>query len=256
MPGIRATFTLDALGFEQALRTYLLTIRDGPVKAELVKNQMRFAVRAIIDLTPFETLAQGRAVVKRDLTAAMKPYGVDGGAFPISEIRNAGLRGRLRAYMRSGDFGKVKAIWEKLGAGTDYVMRDFSVEQHHNNMDARGRPYGDRRVLVPQVQEWRKYLDHLRGQVGRARGGWAASAAAFGLSLPEWVTRWKAGGSISSVITERNVRFVLINRAVFIPSARYKATINLALTGREKAMATDVRRWLAGQASHAGLTRS
>lgn len=253
MPGVRASFEFHAEDFSRSLTQYLRAVQNGQPRADIVKNQMKLAVKAIIDLTPFETLAQGRAVVKRDLTAAEKPYGVDGGAFPIKNIRDTGLRGRLEQYMQEKDYGKIKEIWARIGANTGFKMEDFSEDLHHSNMDSRARPYGDKQILVPQVDQWRDYLAHLRGQVGRARGGWVASAEAFGLSLPQWVTRWKAGGSVDALIEPGAVTFTMINRAVFIPRYRYQSRVQLALAGREKAMATDLRRWLNGQATAAGF---
>lgn len=253
MPGVRASFEFHAEDFSQSLREYLRLVQNGRPRADIVKNQMKFAVQAIVDLTPFETLAQGRAVVKRDLTAAEKPYGVDGGAFPIKNIRDSGLRGRLEEYMRAKDYGKIKEIWAKIGSKTGFTMVDFDIDLHHQNMDERARPRGDQRIIVPQVSEWREYLKHLQGQVGRARGGWVASAEAFGLALPQWVTRWRAGGSVEALIEPGAVTFTMINRAVFIPRDRYEDRVELALSGREKAMATDLRRWLNGQATYAGF---
>lgn len=253
MPGVRASFTVDASDFTRALARYASAVQNGQPRSEIVKNQMKFAVQAIIDLTPFETLAQGNAIVKRDLTAAEKPYGVPGGRFPFDQLRDQGLRGRLEGYMRDKDYGKVKEIWAKIGANSGWRMEDFSEDLHHQNMDARGRPRGDQQIIVPQVDEWKAYLVKLRGQVGRARGGWVAAAEAFGLQLPQWVTRWRAGGSVQALIDPGSVTFTLINRAVFIPKDRYEARIELALAGRERAMATDLRRWLAGQATYAGF---
>lgn len=253
MPGVKASFTVEADDFARSLAKYATAVQNGQPRADIVKNQMKFAVRAIIDLTPFETLAQGRAVVKRDLTAAMKPWGVDGGAFPISRLRNEGLKGRLQQYMADRDYGKIKEIWDKIGANTGYKMVDFSEDLHHRNMDSRARPYGDQKILVPQVEEWNAYLNKLRGQVGRARGGWAAAAEAFGLSLPNWITRWKAGGSVQAEIGEGTVTFTMINRAVYIPKERYEQAVELALSGRQKAMENDLRRWLNGQATYAGF---
>lgn len=253
MAGIVAKFTLEADDFVAALQEYERVIKNGVPRAKLIKDQMRFAVRAIIDLTPFETLAQGRAVVRRDLKMAMKPFGGEDGQF--SGIKDSGLQGRLQAYMRQGDTEKIKDIWNHFKAKGGFKMEDFSPELHHENMDRRARPYTDQKIFVPQVQEWKQYLRHLQGQVGRARGGWAAAGEAFGLSLPQWITRWKAGGSISSTITDTGARFVLINRAVYIPASDYYKKVELALAGREKALATDTRRWLLGAATHAGISK-
>lgn len=245
----RASFTVDATGFSRSLAQYATLIQNGQPRADIVRNQMKFAVRALIDLTPFETLAQGRAIVRRDLMAAMKPYGGEDGLF--SKIQDDGLRGRLVAYLRAGEYGKIKDIWSKIGRNSGFRMVDFDPLLHTQNMDSRARPRGDQKILVPQVQEWKEYLDKLRGQVGRARGGWAESAAAFGLTLPAWITRHKGGGDVEALIEKTSVTFTLINRGVFMP--RYEERVRLALAGREKAMATDLRRWLAGQATYAGF---
>jgi hypothetical protein len=245
----RVNFTVDATDFSRSLSRYATELRNGQARADIVKQQMRLAVRAIIDLTPFESLAQGRAVVRRDLLNAMHPYGGENGQF--DGIKDAGLRARLRGYLRARDYAAIKAIWAKIGARSEYRMMDFSELLHHQFQDARGHVNRDHKIWVPQVQEWNQYLANLRGRVGRARGGWAPAAEAFGLNLPQWITRHRAGGSVSALIEPGRVTFTLINRAVFIP--RYRQNVELALAGREKAMATDLRRWLAGAARQAGF---
>jgi hypothetical protein len=251
MPGVRCNFTVDASGFSRSLARYATLVQNGAPRSEIVRNQMKFAVRAIIDLTPFETLAQGRAVVRRDLLLAMHPYGGEDGSF--SRIRNDSLRNRLRNYLRNEDYDKIKEVWSKIGARSGLKMMDFSEALHHSAQDRRGHVNSDKGILVPQINAWNAYLDKLRAAVGRARGGWAASAAAFGLSLPAWITRHISGGSVSAQIDPGRVTFRMVNRSVFIP--RYQETVELALLGRQKAMETDLRRWLAGLATYAGFSR-
>lgn len=245
----RINFTFDATGFSRALARYATLIQNGQPKAEIVRNQMKFAVKALIDLTPFESLAQGRAVVRRDLLRAMSPYGGEDGRF--SRITDDGLRARLQGYLRAGDYTKIKEVWAKIGSKSTWRMEDFSEALHHGVQDSRGRVLRSQKILVPQVGAWNEYLEQLRQRVGRARGGWAPAAEAFGLNLPNWITRHSGGGSVSALIEPGSVTFTMINRAVFIP--RYKETVELALRGREKAMATDLRRWLNGQATYAGF---
>lgn len=248
MPGVRCNFTIDATDFTRALANYATLVQNGQSRSEIVRNQMKFAIRAIIDLTPFESLAQGRAVVRRDLLNAMTPYGGEDGQF--SAIKNDGLRTRLQNYLRSEQYDKIKEVWAKIGAASAWKMMDFNEAIHHQAQDRRGHTR-EQKIMVPQVDEWKAYLEHLRGQVGRARGGWAQSAEAFGLTLPQWITRWRDGGSVSALIEPGRVTFTMINRSVFIP--RYQDTVETALAGRETAMATDLRRWLAGQATYAGF---
>ena len=200
-------YTVDAAGFSRALSRYATALRNGQPRADIVRNQMRFAVKAMIDLTPFESLAQGRAVVRRDLLRAMHPYGGEDGRF--LKIKDDGLRSRLRAYLRAGNFDAIKEIWKRIGARSSYRMEDFSEALHHRLQDSRGRVNSDHKILVPQVAAWNDYLDQLRARVGRARGGWAPAAEAFSLSLPSWITRHRSGGSITSSVTPGSVTGLL-----------------------------------------------
>lgn len=249
MPGIRCNFTVDTRGFSLALDRYSSRVQNGQSRSDIVRNQMKFAVRAIIDLTPFESLAQGRAVVRRDLHNAMSPYGGENGQF--AGIKNDGLRTRLQNYLRRGQYDQIKDVWSRIGAGSNLRMVDFDEAIHHGAQDSRGHTR-ETGFIVPQVQEWKAYLDRLRDQVGRARGGWAPSAEAFGLSLPQWVSRWRHGGTFNALTEPGQVTFTMINRSVFIP--RYQQAVDTSLAGRETAMATDLRRWLDGQATYAGFS--
>lgn len=250
----RMSFTVQADGFTRALANYAREATSSKSRTEIVQNQMKLAIKAIIDLTPFATLAQGRQAVHTQLLKAVKPYGGEDGSF--SRVTNEGIRGRLQNYLRTGQYDKIKDVFSKLGNKgyySGFTMEDFSPDLHHDVQNARGRVDNDHKVLTPQVKEWNDYLDTLQGQVGRARGGWTAAATAVGLSLPNWVTRHAAGGSANALIEPGKVTFTFINRAIFIPD--YQDKVELALAGREKAMANDLRRMFAGAATHAGFGR-
>lgn len=255
MPAFRASFTVNADTLTARMAEYARMAQSAEPKGQIIKDQLKLALRAIIDLTPFDTLSQGRAVVHRDLDRAVKPYGGEDGSF--SKIKNAGLKERLVKYLRSRDYTKIKEIFTQLNAKGGYYSGwqfvDFSPELHHKLQSRRGRVDTEQRVLTPQVQEWKAYLDQLQQQVGRARGGWTKSAQAVGLNLPQWVTRHSSGGAVEAIVRPGLVQFTFINRAVFIPD--YREKVELALAGREKAMANDLRRMFAGLATHAGFGR-
>lgn len=253
MAGIRCNFTVDTSSFTRALGKYASLVQNTKSLTDIIREQMAFSIRAIIDLTPFETLAQGRQAVHKDLLNAIKPYGGKDGSF--SKIENDGLRTRLQSYLRGEEYEKIKDVFSRLGSRGYYAnfeMVDFDESYHHVAQDRRGRVERDHRVLTPQVQEWTAYLERLQGSVGRARGGWVQSAEAVGLEgLPQWVTRHRDGGAVHALIEPGRVTFTFINRSVFIPD--YEDKIELALAGREKAMANDIRRMFAGAATHAGF---
>jgi hypothetical protein len=254
MPGRRLNFTVEATGFSRALARYATEVQNDKTRTEIVREQMKFAIKAIIDLTPFDTLAQGRQAVHTQLLRAVKPYGGENGSF--EKIENDGIRRRLQNYLRAGQYDKIKDVFSKLSAKGYYAsfeMADFSPELHHRYQSSRGRVESDHRILTPQVDQWKAYLEQLQGQVGRARGGWTRSADAVGLTLPGWVTRWSAGGDANALIEPGRVTFTFINRAIFIPD--YRTKIEVALAGREKAMANDLRRMYEGAATHAGFGR-
>jgi len=241
MPGgIATSFTVDLTGFNQAMSRYL-----G------FEQQLKLLMREVIDVTPFDSLAQGRAVVKRDLYAAMKPYGGEDGAF--LGINSLSLRSRLQGYMEKKDYDSIRKIFEKVGKNSGFQLVDFDVNRHYDNMNADGHPRADLNVWVLQVEEWKQYLEHLRGQVGRARGGWANAARHFGLALPAWVTRWAGGGYIQLDIAGPIMSYTMVNRGAFFRSGHYKDKVEYALAQREKYMEADVRRYLSGAASNVGF---
>ncbi len=247
--GIRIRYSADTSAFSAAVRKYADAVTDREGRIAVFKDQMRLLTRGLIDLTPFESLVQGRAVVKKHLNNAMFPFAGKDGDFDW--VKDDGLRDRLRGYQRSEDYDSIKHIWSKIGVNSSFQLLDFEIALHHRAQNARGHVDNSQNIMVPQYRAWAAYLDHLRGQVGRARGGWAAAARALGLSLPQWVTRWIAGGTYSVDATPGKVIFTMRNEAIFIP--RYGQTVQLALAGREKAMETDVRRWLDKQATYAGF---
>jgi len=255
MPAFRASFTVNADLLTERMSQYARLAQSDKSKSEIIRDQLKLMLRAVIDLTPFDSLAQGRAVVHRDLDRAVKPYGGEDGSF--SKIKSEGLRERLVAYLRGRQYDKIKDVFNHLNAKGGYYagwkFEDFSPSLHHLWQNRRGRVETEKRVLTPQVQEWKAYLEQLQGAVGRARGGWTKSAQSVGLSLPQWVTRHSEGGAVEALISPGVVQFTFINRAVFIPD--YREKVELALAGREKAMANDLRRMYAGLSTHAGFGR-
>lgn len=255
MPSYRASFTVNADTLTARMSEYARLSQSDKSKGDVIRDQLKLMLRAVIDLTPFDSLAQGRTVVHRDLDRAVKPYGGEDGSF--SKIKNEGLRERMVAYLRGRQYDKLRDVFNHLNAKGGYYsgwkFEDFSPSLHHFQQSRRGRVDTEKRVLTPQIQEWKAYLEKLQGAVGRARGGWTASAQAVGLSLPQWVTRHAEGGRVEAIMQPGLVQFTFINRAVFIPD--YREKVELALAGREKAMANDLRRMYAGLASHAGFGR-
>lgn len=255
MPAFRASFTVNADTFTSRISEYARLSQSPQPKSEIIRSQLKLGIKAILDLTPFDSLSQGRAVVHRDLRRAVEPYGGEDGSF--SKIKNEGLRERMVSYLRGRDYGKLKDVFTHLNAKGGYysgwAWEELSPSLHHKVQSYKGRVESEQRVLTPNVQEWKTYLDQLQSQVGRARGGWAKSAQAVGLSLPNWVTRHSEGGSVEAIVGPSLVQFTFINRSVFIPN--YRAKIELALSGREKAMANDLRRMYDGFATHAGFGR-
>jgi|HubBroStandDraft_3_1064219.scaffolds.fasta_scaffold03065_4 hypothetical protein len=249
VPASRISFRLEATAFVAALDRYLTAVRDGRPRADLIRDQMRLAIRAIIDLTPPETLAQGRKAVERDITNAMSPWGGPDGQF--KGIRNQGLRERLVSYQRLGAYDKLKEVWAKIGGRSGLQLLDFDPALHHRAQNSRGHVPSPQNIMVPQLRAWQQYVAQVQKQVGRARGGWAASADLVGLSVPGWVRQHAAGGSADLLVEEGKTTFTFINRSVFVP--RYRETVEVALAGREKALETDARRFLAGLKTFAGL---
>lgn len=247
----RISFRIDAKGLVQSLNTYLAAVQNGQARTDLIRNQMRFAVQGIIDLTPPNTLAEGRAAVKRDISNAMTPWGGASGQF--KGIKAESLRARLVSYLATGQYGRLREVWNKIGARSGLRLLDFDPALHHSVQNDRGHVPVPKNVMVLQTPLWRNYVTMVQQAVGRARGGWAYSAALVGLDLPDWVRRHKDGGDATLLVTPGKATYVFINNAVFIPN--YQSAVEVALQGRSKAMETDARRFLEGAKTFAGLGR-
>lgn len=141
----------------------------------------------------------GEKAVQRDIMRAVRP--MIGGLWDMPRMRN---------LIRAGDLVAINAIlanmqWVGHQKGAKAVR--WTPGWHRQARKSRGRVTGWTRLWTPDVAAEKAYIKKTQKNVGIARGGWAASAAALGLNPPDWIARhrrWgyfrdtlKAGGGVT-----------------------------------------------------------
>lgn len=99
--------------------------------------------------------------------------------------------------------------------------------------------------LVTKTATLNKYIRKKKANVGRAKGGWAASFMRFGgrMSIGGWVGRHaRKTGRVQSTITNDKIDILMINRSEWARGGDYDRIIPKALSGRAEALKGAIKR--------------
>lgn len=245
-------FTADTQGFGAALQRYWQVV--GGDLGALLRQQTKLVVERCIDLTPpfsgkrltrmlgggdfGRTSAKkiGEERVRRDIERVF---------VPVDKLWAWREHEGFRAAIRKNDEQAIRAM-----LGDKWDLEEIAPlpnpELHRRQRNARGgvvrRP---RKQLVTKRGAVEKYVKAAQKNVGYAKAGWNPAARMFGARLPAWIDRHNAPGfavdnSRSTPMTTR-----IGNSVPYIQEkGRELRIIELALTGQEKAMLSNIRRIL------------
>lgn len=233
---------VDLTGLDRAILRYVEEL--GIEGAKVVKNTGRLLAAELLRLTPPKSYAQGRAAVERDINRAM--WSLD-----PAKIHNK----VLRTAVQDQEFDVVQAFLNALqrtgksGAFAGYRLEHFSPELHRRARDRRGRVQRSQKIIVLERAEHKRYVKEIQGHVGSTKFGWGIGAQRLGVNVPSWVLGHNpALGSYEENLKGLDPMLAMTNRGPGLDGVA-QSIIRQAVSRREKAMARDVDRMLAGGAS-------
>ena len=152
--------------------------------AEQMHVEVKGIVRNMIDITPpgdfsakgLAAKRQGEGAVKRDLNKLFAPI-------PAAE-----------KYPQ-----------------TTYVPAGVMPKLHKRHRNRRGRVTGRRNYPV-KPKDFNDYQRETIRKVGKLAAGWNRSAGRFGYRPPAWIWRHKSPGSVRVTVTDKYMRFTMINK--------------------------------------------
>lgn len=143
-----------------------------------LRKQSRLLGQRLIQFTPPNTRAQGRAAVQRDIHRAVRP------------LRRQDFKSKkLQKLLRERSYSGLQIVFDKLKTGDlrGAQVKPFSPDLHQRARDRRGRVTRWRKVVTPDVEDVKAYIERVQANVGEAKGGWANLVTRLGGSVAQWI---------------------------------------------------------------------
>lgn len=188
-------FTIDTARWGAAVQVY--AERTGIGIREALDEEWPLLISKIIDFTPPNTLAQGRAAVASDIRNIMRPFD------PIGPFRTEGLREIVEKKDIAGFNILAARDHGGLMSGKRAVAFDPLVHTSQRNKYGRvTRKSGDV-VLGSDAKLLKQYVKNIQDRVGWAKAGWLRALALVGAidRAPAYVSRHDMSGG--DVIDDR-----------------------------------------------------
>ncbi len=162
------------------IRFYAVEIPKG------LRYQGRLLAQELIKKTPPDTRAQGRRAVERDIQRAVRP------------LRPQDFSSKdIRALIRKRDYDALETVFSRFPDSSDLhnvSVVPFHRELHAQVRDRRGRVKNFQRRVTPDADRVKEYIAEMKGHVGQAKGGWAASLIALGGRPAAWIAQHAGSG--------------------------------------------------------------
>jgi hypothetical protein len=150
-----------------------------------LRYQGRLLAQEFIRKTPSRTRSQGRHAVGRDIQRAVRP------------LRPQDFSSReIRTLIRKRDYAALTAVFSHFPndlRGASVVP--FSAKLHTQARDRRGRVQRFQRKATPDADLVNRYIAQVRGKVGEAKGGWAASLIGLEGRPAAWIAQHAGSGT-------------------------------------------------------------
>jgi hypothetical protein len=247
-----ATFDLNTAAFERQVAELInVTRRDS---AEVLKQEAKLFVRDVVKHTPpfgkapatesfNEQKKAGEAAVDRDIRRAFLPlsrFGKGREDHVVEELKKLARQGRISAAQKM-----LKDL-----TGRDWEVFMTVEPQVHEMLRKRGRVNRQRQPkIILKEASLRKFLAEKKKHVGKAKGGWAAAAAALGVKLPNWITKHGSPGSVQNQLNHATAPQITVSNLVgYIQGAGAELRIiSRALESRTVAMKAKLEKILAAK---------
>jgi hypothetical protein len=213
-----------AIGRLKAFATDSSSARTRETAPRILRDEMRLLVQKCIEFTPPATLSGssigkklGETATTRDIKKVFMTWKtlVDG------TFRSPNLARRIAVLVNTRDYAALNAVFANIAGFanvrlTDTLEPSFHTSQRNN----RGRISSSARkaLIVKNPSQLTKYIQLMKGHVGKAKAGWNAAATKFKVArVPAWVTRHKDGqGSATDILRNGNGYLEAVNSVPYI----------------------------------------
>lgn len=172
--------------FQNSITRYIEEVGGNP--RLIMRKQMRLLLDRMVKLTPPESKAEGRRIVKRDIERAVQP--IKPSTFNDKTVQK---------MVRNKDYAGLDEFAQRASNGKWDIV-PFTPDVHLRARNSRGRVPSGKGLLTPDTVALREYIKKEQEHVGMAKGGWAEGQIELGGSAPSWVTRWIKFGKFEDSI--------------------------------------------------------
>lgn len=250
----RSTFDLDAASlsrFQKAMEELSSARKAYGTPAgmqKLMRNEMRLIISRLIQFTPPQTSKGGKKAGERAVERDIRKVFIDVEAM----VRFSGENLPLDLASRYGDAALAQRVISTIDKGP---LRGASVlsapdpSMHAGRRNRRGRVNeSGERAFVLSPESVASYIKKIQAHVGKAKSGWNAAAARFGVKgVGAWVKRHgTTGGSAQDTMASNPDGYlVAINSRPSILSLNAQSRIiESAFNSRTKAIELKAKRIL------------
>jgi hypothetical protein len=179
--------------FARALNDYQRSKKVPVQKA--MKTQMRLLIKRILDFTPPNTYAEGRARVASDVRSAtgLLDANLTDGKDEAGNKKLYWKNPKIRQLIKDRKDSVLTRIFSKFKQGAfkgAVVGGPFESSRHRSARGRRGRVSKTlAKKATTDTKTGNAYIRKVQARVGMAQGGWAAAYDHFGGSPKSWTTR-------------------------------------------------------------------
>lgn len=229
---------VDYSKLERKLARYIGEL--GMNAIDVVKDQSRLLLKAVIKITPPNSNSQGRKAVFSDIAKSMTPIYPENFRGPHAA--------HIREILEKKDMVGFQAfLLNQKNKWRNWRIEKFSPELHRKAQNGQGKVTKSQHVFVAETREWEKYVKKQQSHVGREKCGWWPAYRSLGGTLPNWITRHTEGARGSFNDSQLNSKsfpsFTMRNFSHGIGGA--SRLIREAIRIRGEAMEKDIKRRLA-----------
>jgi hypothetical protein len=223
------TITFDYRTFNAAFERRLVQW-GGDVK-EAIRQEAKLLARNCVGFTPPTTRSPkvdvaawakqkkaGEAAIEKDIQKIF---------IPVSQVaekfNDRALGARIKKYAEGGETDKIEAVFKDLKI-KGKLLKEADLETHSKSRGASGRTL--KRFYIIEIEKSIKALAALlKKRVGFAKAGWKSAAQSLGVTLPNWITRHNAPGSIQIRMNTENPSITIENAVPY--AQKHNATAHV-----------------------------
>lgn len=264
---ISASLELRLRNYNEAMVRF--AAETGRSIGDVLRQQARLCLRTIIKLTPpFQGLNDsaesfndqrrvGLNAVEKQIGHAFKSIE---GLSMVKAPRNSRLGANLQTALIKGDTQALSVILTTAGVqdvNPDDIIPAVTDSLHNRVRNRRGRiPFSKNHKGLYWVIHKTGVTDFIAKKqklVGKLKGGWAAAAAAFKVTLPQWIRAHASGNVVDNSDKVLNPQIRMVNTVSYANAADQDIrSVSIAFYNQTGKLERQMEAKLNGAWSHSG----